>query len=142
MRAGAHSMTFHVEATPHAAYAANLIRERGACVGVAINPATPVAALAELAGSIDLALCMTVSPGWGGQPFIARSPEKIARLRALLDHDVEAPAALEVDGGIDPGTGPICRAAGASVFVAGSAIFGADAPGEAYRAIADAIDAD
>src|SRR6202035_5778915 len=72
-RAGAHSLTFHVEATPHAAYAANLIRERGACVGVAINPATPVAALAELGGSIDLALCMTVSPGWGGQPFIARS---------------------------------------------------------------------
>jgi ribulose-phosphate 3-epimerase len=143
VRAGAHSVTFHVEATAHAAYTANLIRESGACVGVAINPATPVAALGELAGSVDLALCMTVSPGWGGQPFIARSPEKIARLRALLDGGAaDAPAALEVDGGIDPQTAPLCRAAGTSVFVAGSAIFGAKDPGEAYRAIAESIDAD
>ncbi len=144
VRAGAHSLTFHVEATPHAAYTANLIRERGARVGVAINPATPVEALAELGDSIDLALCMTVSPGWGGQPFIARSPEKIARLRAQLDRHLDAPAAvaLEVDGGIDPLTAPRCRAAGASLFVAGSAIFGADDPGKAYRAIADTIDAD
>jgi len=142
VRAGAHSLTFHMEATPHAVYAANLIREGGACVGIAINPGTPVAALGELAGTIDLALCMTISPGWGGQPFIARSPEKIARLRALLDHGVEAPAALEIDGGIDPETAPICREAGASVFVAGSAIFGTGDPGQAYRAIADAIDAD
>ena len=74
VRAGAHSVTFHAEATPHAEYAANEIRAGGACVGVAINPATPVEALVELAGTIDLALCMTVSPGWGGQPFIARSP--------------------------------------------------------------------
>jgi ribulose-phosphate 3-epimerase len=142
-RAGAHSLTFHVEATPHAAYTANLIRERGACVGVAINPATPVAALDELEGSIDLALCMTVSPGWGGQPFIARSPEKIARLRALLDRGVgqPAPVALEVDGGVDPGTAPRCREAGASLFVAGSAIFGAEDPAAAYRAIVDSIDA-
>ncbi len=84
VRAGAHSVTFHAEATPHAEYAANEIRAGGACVGVAINPATPVEALAELAGTIDLALCMTVSPGWGGQPFIARSPAKIARLRAAV----------------------------------------------------------
>jgi ribulose-phosphate 3-epimerase len=149
-RAGAHSLTFHVEATPHAAYTANLIREHGARVGVAINPATPVAALEELGGSIDLALCMTVSPGWGGQPFIARSPAKIARLRALLDRDVEAvsdggidtPVALEVDGGVDTTTAPRCREAGASLFVAGSAIFGVDDPGDAYRAIADSIGAD
>ncbi len=150
VRAGAHSVTFHAEATPHAAYAANLIREGGAGVGVAINPATPVAALAELGDSIDLALCMTVSPGWGGQPFIARSPAKIARLRALLDdarraHQDDAArsvsTALEVDGGIDPATAPLCREAGASLFVAGSAIFGAGDPGAAYQSIADAIDA-
>ena len=167
MRAGAHSVTFHAEATPHAAYTANLIRAGDACVGVAINPATPVAVLGELVGSIDLALCMTVSPGWGGQPFIARSPEKIARLRALLDGTPSAAAparrgvaesgapagleegdaaqgalvALEVDGGIAPTTAPLCRAAGTSLFVAGSAIFGADEPGEAYRAIAASIDA-
>ena len=84
VRAGAHSVTFHAEATPHAEYAANEIRAGGACVGLAINPATPVEALTELAGTIDLALCMTVSPGWGGQSFIARSPRKIARLRGAV----------------------------------------------------------
>jgi ribulose-phosphate 3-epimerase len=141
LRAGAHSITFHTEATPHAAYAANLIREGGACVGVAINPGTPVAELDELTGALDLALCMTVSPGWGGQPFIARSPEKIARLRALLDGGAGASMALEVDGGIDPATAPLCRQAGTTLFVAGSAIFGAPDPGAAYRAIADSIDA-
>jgi ribulose-phosphate 3-epimerase len=101
---------------------------------------------------------MTISPGWGGQPFIERSPEKIARLRALLDGAAgpvaeggdasavvgssdSAWTALEVDGGIDPGTAPLCRARGATMFVAGSAIFGSDQPGQAYSAIADAIDA-
>jgi ribulose-phosphate 3-epimerase len=141
VRAGAHSVTFHAEATPHAEYAANEIRAGGACVGVAINPATPVEALAELAGTIDLALCMTVSPGWGGQPFIARSPQKIVRLRALLDGEGSL-AALEVDGGIDPSTAPVCREAGTSLFVAGSAIFHAPDPGAAYRAIAEAAGAD
>jgi ribulose-phosphate 3-epimerase len=140
VRAGAHSVTFHAEATPHAEYAANEIRAGGACVGVAINPATPVEALTELAGTIDLALCMTVSPGWGGQRFIARSPQKIARLRALLDGEGSS-AALEVDGGIDPTTAPVCREAGTSLFVAGSAIFHAPEPGAAYRAIAESIDA-
>jgi ribulose-phosphate 3-epimerase len=140
VRAGAHSVTFHAEATPHAEYAANEIRAGGACVGVAINPATPVEALAELAGTIDLALCMTVSPGWGGQPFIARSPQKIARLRALLDGEGSS-AALEVDGGVDASTAPVCRGAGASLFVAGSAIFHAPEPGAAYRAIAEAAGA-
>jgi ribulose-phosphate 3-epimerase len=139
VRAGAHSVTFHAEATPHAEYAANEIRAGGACVGVAINPATPVEALTELAGRIDLALCMTVSPGWGGQPFIARSPQKIARLRALLDGEGSS-AALEVDGGIDPTTAPVCRGAGTTLFVAGSAIFHAPDPGAAYRAIAESID--
>jgi len=140
VRAGAHSVTFHAEATPHAEYVAEELRAGGACVGVAINPATPVEALAELAGAIDLALCMTVSPGWGGQPFIARSPTKIARLRALLD-DAGSGAALEVDGGIDPDTAPVCRKAGTTVFVAGSAIFHAPDPGVAYRAIVEAVDA-
>ena len=150
VRAGADSVTFHAEATPHAVYAANLIREGGACVGVAINPATPVEALLELAGAIDLALCMTISPGWGGQPFIGRSPAKIARLRALLDEtglpptprkEAGLPPALEVDGGIDPATAVLCREAGATLFVAGSKIFGAPDPAAAYRAIAESIDA-
>ncbi len=136
--AGADSITFHAEATPHVAYTANLIRESGAGVGLAINPGTPVGALAEVAEVIDLALCMTVNPGWGGQPFIAHSLAKLQRVRAIVGDVV----AVEVDGGIDAATAPACRTAGASVFVAGSAIFGADDPAAAYAAIAGSIDAD
>src|SRR5580693_1248388 len=137
LRAGAHSITFHAEATPHVAYAANLVREGGASVGVAINPATPVGALAELGEAIDLALCMTVNPGWGGQSFIEHSPAKIERVRAILPAHV----AVEVDGGIDPHTAPTCRAAGANLLVAGSAVFGSPDPAGAYRAIVDAAGA-
>jgi ribulose-phosphate 3-epimerase len=135
--AGADSVTVHAEATPHVARAANLIREHGASAGVAINPATAVGAYCELAGEIDMALCMTVNPGWGGQPFIARSPEKIARVRELVGADV----AVEVDGGIDADTAPRCLASGASVFVAGNAIFGARDPAGAYREIARSVGA-
>jgi ribulose-phosphate 3-epimerase len=131
VKAGADSITFHAEATPHVAYTADLLRQSGAGVGVAINPGTPVGALAEVVELLDMALCMTVNPGWGGQPFIAHSPQKIERVRAIVGADV----AVEVDGGIDPDTAPRCRQAGASVFVAGSAIFGSKDPGEAYAAI-------
>jgi ribulose-phosphate 3-epimerase len=137
LKAGAHSITFHAEATPHVAYTASLVREGGSTVGVAINPATPVGALAEVAGAIDLALCMTVNPGWGGQAFIAHSLEKIERLRHILGHGV----ALEVDGGIDPATAEPCRKAGANLFVAGSAVFGSPDPGAAYRALVEAVGA-
>jgi len=135
--AGADSITFHAEATPHAAYTASLIRDSGACVGVAINPGTPAGALAELAGLLDVALCMTVNPGWGGQAFIAHSLEKLSRVRALVGTD----AAVEVDGGIDARTAPVCERAGASLFVAGSAIFAAGDPAAAYTAIAESISA-
>jgi ribulose-phosphate 3-epimerase len=137
IEAGADSVTFHAEATPHVSYAAQLIREAGACVGIAINPATPVGALAEVTDELDVALCMTVNPGWGGQPFIAHSLEKIARLRALIGPAV----GLEVDGGIEPDTASMSRERGASIFVAGSAIFAASDPGEAYREIARAAGA-
>jgi ribulose-phosphate 3-epimerase len=134
--AGADSVTVHAEATPHVARAVSTIREHGACAGVAINPATAVEAFAEV-GDIDLALCMTVNPGWGGQQFIERSPEKITRVRAA----VGAGVAVEVDGGVGSGTAPRCLAAGANVFVAGSAIFGAPDPGEAYLEIARSVEA-
>jgi ribulose-phosphate 3-epimerase len=137
VKAGADSITFHAEATPHVAYTAGLIREAGADVGLAINPGTPVGALAEVSDLIDLALCMTVNPGWGGQQFIAHSLDKLPRVRALVGADV----AVEVDGGIDPLTAPACLEAGANVFVAGSAIFSAPDPAEAYRAIAVSVDA-
>jgi ribulose-phosphate 3-epimerase len=135
VKAGAHSITFHAEATPHIAYAANLIREGGACVGLAINPATAVGALAEVTELLDVALCMTVNPGWGGQRFIAHSLQKLPRVRALVGREV----AVEVDGGIDAEMAPSCREAGASLFVAGSAIFHADDPGAAYLAIARSL---
>ncbi len=138
LEAGADSITFHAEATPHVAYTADLILQGGAGVGVAINPATPVGALAEVVDLLDMALCMTVNPGWGGQPFIAHSPQKIERVRAIVGAEV----AVEVDGGIDPGTAPTCRQAGASVFVAGSAIFSSSDPGEAYLAIARSVEVD
>ncbi len=137
VKAGAHSVTFHAEATPHVAYTASLVRGSGATVGVAINPATPVGALAEVGVLIDLALCMTVNPGWGGQPFIEHSLEKIERLRHILPERV----ALEADGGIDPLTAAPCRGAGANLFVAGSAVFGAPDPAAAYRAIVESAGA-
>jgi ribulose-phosphate 3-epimerase len=138
VQAGADSVTFHAEATPHVAFAADLIRASGAGVGVAINPATPVGALAEVVELLDMALCMTVNPGWGGQSFIGHSPQKITRVRAIVGSGV----AVEVDGGVDPTTAPTCRDAGASVFVAGSAIFSSPDPGEAYLAIVAAAGAD
>jgi ribulose-phosphate 3-epimerase len=138
VKAGAHSVTVHAEATANLAYTVSLVRDSGACVGVAINPGTPVGALAEVGGAIDLALCMTVNPGWGGQPFIAHSLDKVQRVRAIVDAEV----AVQVDGGIDPQTAPRCRKAGANLFVSGSAVFGSEDPGEAYRAIARSVGAD
>jgi len=136
VRAGADSVIVHAEATPHLARAVGMLHEAGAGAGVAINPGTEVGALAEIGDEIDLALCMTVNPGWGGQPFIAHSLDKLPRVRAIIG----AGAAVEVDGGIDPETAPGCRAAGAGVFVAGSAIFGEPDPAAAYAAIVAALD--
>lgn len=128
---GADSITFHEEATPHTNRTLSAIRELGCLAGVAINPGTPVDTLAELRGHADIALCMTVNPGWGGQTFIEGSVDKVARLAAIVGD-----AKIEVDGGIDTGTaGPIAEA-GASLFVAGSAVFGAQDPAAAYAEIA------
>jgi ribulose-phosphate 3-epimerase len=138
VKAGADSITVHTEATPHVAYALDLIAQSGLGVGVAINPATPVGALAEISQMIDMALCMTINPGWGGQRLIPHTIQKIERVRAIVGSEV----AVEVDGGVDPDTAPDCRRAGANVFVAGSAIFGKPDPGEAYQAIARSIQAE
>ncbi len=135
VRAGADSVTVHAEATPHLARVVSEIHESGACAGVAINPGTPPEALAEVASEIELALCMTVNPGWGGQPFIESSLRKLGRVRAVTGEQI----AVEVDGGVDATTAPGCRAAGASVFVAGSAIFGEPDPAAAYAAIASSL---
>jgi ribulose-phosphate 3-epimerase len=137
-RAGASSITFHAEATAHAARVIELLREHGVGVGFAINPATPVEMVSEVIDDVDVVLCMTVNPGWGGQAFIDHSPAKIARLRAML----VSSTAVEVDGGVDVETAPVCRTAGANIFVAGSAIFATSDPGDAYRQIAAAAQAE
>jgi len=135
-KAGADSITFHEEATPHANRTLHAIRELGCLAGVALNPGTPVEAVAELRGHADLVLCMTVNPGWGGQSFIEASPDKVERLRPLV-----GAARIEVDGGIDTRTAGPIAAAGASLFVAGSAVFGSDDPAAAYTAVAAAAGA-
>jgi ribulose-phosphate 3-epimerase len=130
VKAGADSITIHAEATPHLDYAIALIRDGGAKAGLAVCPSTPW--IAEV--DVDLALCMTVNPGWGGQRFIASSPAKIGRIRERIGPDV----ILEVDGGIDAQTAKLAADAGAGWFVAGNAIFGTDDPAAAYQEIAAA----
>ena len=133
-KAGADHITIHAEATPHVHYALQAVREAGCTAGLALCPATPVAAASEVLAELDLLLCMTVNPGWGGQAFLPASLGKLDRLRALLGPGI----AIEVDGGIDAETAGPCAAAGATAFVAGTALFGAPDPVSAFRAIAAA----
>lgn len=135
-KAGADSITFHEEATPHANRTLAAIRELGCLAGIALNPGTPVEAVAELGGLADIVLCMSVNPGWGGQSFIESSPGKVERLRPLVGE-----ARIEVDGGVDATTAGPLAGAGASLFVAGSAVFGAPDPAQAYADIAAAAGA-
>jgi ribulose-phosphate 3-epimerase len=132
--AGADSITIHVEATAHANRTLAAIRELGCLAGIALNPGTPAEAIGELRDLADVVLCMTVNPGWGGQVFIASSPDKVSRLGPLAGR-----ARIEVDGGIDAATAGSVAEAGASLFVAGSAIFGSDDPAAAYAEIASAV---
>jgi ribulose-phosphate 3-epimerase len=132
--AGANNIIVHYEATPHVHKAVQAIKEAGCNAGVAITPSTPVEALTEIRGELWSALCMTVNPGWGGQRFIPASLDKIRRLRAVIGPDVE----LEVDGGIDAETAGPCAEAGATLFVAGTSVFGTQEPGAAFRQIAAA----
>ena len=126
--AGADCITVHEEADPHTNRTLNAIREAGCLAGIAINPGTPPESVRELDGVADHVLCMTVNPGWGGQPFIERSPEKVAR------RDPKSASSVASVGAVAD--------AGARLFVAGSAIFGSDDPAEAYRRIAAAAAAD
>ncbi len=134
-RAGADSITVHVEATPHLHYVLMMIRESGCTAGAAVNPATPISSLDEVAqDSLDLALCMSVNPGWGAQSFIPASLDKLTRMRRALPAGV----ALEVDGGIHRDTAHQAAEAGANLLVTGSAIFDSADPAEAYRELAAA----
>jgi len=122
--AGADILTVHCEATPHLHRAVEQIRQAGARPGVSLNPATPAALVQEILPYVDLVLVMTVNPGFGGQEFISGVLPKIARVRRMLDEG-DYPAELEVDGGINPQTAPQVVRAGATVLVAGMAIFAA-----------------
>ena len=131
--AGADNITVHVEATAHLHRALELIHEAGCTAGAAVCPATPADVLSEVAeDSLELALCMSVNPGWGGQQFIGASLDKLARMRAALPEHV----ALEVDGGIHEDTAEPSARAGANLLVAGSAVFGSEDPAATYSAIA------
>jgi ribulose-phosphate 3-epimerase len=131
-RAGADTITIHLEATPHVHYALAAIHDSGCLAGLALNPSTPAELIVSVTDALDLALCMTVNPGWGGQRFIDAARPKIARLRELLPVE----CALEVDGGIDVETAPECATLGANLLVAGSAVFGHADPGAAYVGLA------
>ena len=140
LAAGADVVTFHYEATAHANRLANLIREKGAKAGVAINPGTPVSSLDALIEDVDLVLVMTVNPGFGGQKFIPGSLRKIRQLKAMCEERRVSPI-IEVDGGISPANaGEVC-AAGARLLVAGSAVFGKEDRVDAIRKIVDAGEA-
>jgi ribulose-phosphate 3-epimerase len=121
-RAGATSIIVHQEACVHLDRTLHQVRELGLQAGVALNPATPLAALEEVIPLVDLVLIMTVNPGFGGQRFIPAMLDKIARARALLDAR-NPRCELEVDGGVDAATIGPAYAAGARVFVAGTAVF-------------------
>ncbi|MGZ4168857.1 MAG: ribulose-phosphate 3-epimerase [Solirubrobacteraceae bacterium] len=137
-KAGADNITIHVEATPHVHYTLDEIRKAGCSAGAALSPATPVDALEEVAAeTLDLALCMSVNPGWGAQTFIPHSLSKLERMRHSLPDSV----ALEVDGGIHDATaGPVVQA-GANLLVTGSAVFGSDDPAGSYLKIVTAAGA-
>lgn len=124
--AGADRLTVHVETCPHLDRTVQQIRELGALPGVTLNPATPLVTLEEILPAVDLVLVMSVNPGFGGQSFIPGSLAKIRRLRAMLDA-IGSTAELQVDGGIKPDNAAEIVTAGATVLVAGSAVFGGPA---------------
>ena len=127
--AGSDIITVHAEAAAHLHRTLHLIRELGARAGVSVNPATPLSAVEEVMGDLDLLLVMTVNPGFGGQTFIESMLPKIQKARRMLDggpRDV----ILEVDGGITLGNIATVKEAGADLFVAGSAIFLSENYGE------------
>ena len=143
-KAGADHLTVHVEAGPHIHRTLQTIKALGKKPGIAINPGTPVDAVAELLDMIDLVCVMTVNPGFGGQSFIASQLDKIARLRQMIgNREVH----IEIDGGVSTETAPLVVKAGADVLVAGAAVFKGGSPdhpapyGENIRSIRTAAEA-
>jgi ribulose-phosphate 3-epimerase len=134
VEAGAAMISVHVEVLPHLNRTVHAIRAAGARAGVVLNPSTPVGALEEIAADVDFVLVMSVNPGFGGQKFIPHSLDKVRRTRALLDAAGNQ-APVEVDGGVDLTTARAVVEAGASILVAGQAIFGGGDATTAVRAL-------
>jgi ribulose-phosphate 3-epimerase len=132
--AGADMVSVHVEVVPHLHRTICLIKKLGARAGAVLNPATPAIVLQEIARELDYVLVMSVNPGFGGQAFIPHSLEKLRHVRAVLT-EAGASVPIEIDGGIDEETAPRVVAAGASILVAGQAIFGTTDPAMATRAL-------
>jgi len=132
VEAGATLITVHAETVNHLHRTIQYIREKGAAPGVALNPATPWEMLEYVLGDLDMVLLMTVNPGFGGQRFIPQVLPKIEKLRSRID-DGDLDVDIEVDGGIGPDTIGRVSAAGADIFVAGSAIFGSGSYKETIR---------
>ncbi len=121
--AGADRITVHQETCPHLHRTLQEIRELGAAPGVALNPSTPVESLHEVISSVEMILIMTVNPGFGGQRYIPESTGKVERVRTLLEEEGRPEVLIQVDGGVDEETAPRVAGAGATVLVAGSAVF-------------------
>ena len=139
--AGADWISVHVESTRHLQRCLSAIRGAGSRAGAAINPATPPEALTAVWGDVDYVVVMSVNPGWGGQPFLSGSVEKVRRVRELASEAGSRPA-IEVDGGVDSDNAEILAGAGAEILVAGTAIYGASDPAEAIsrlRAAAEGV---
>ena len=139
VKAGAHMVSVHLEAVPHLHRTLTYIRSLGALAGVVLNPSTPASTLEAIAGDLDFVVVMSVNPGFGGQKFIPQSLDKIRRVRAVLGA-AGSSAPIEIDGGVDASNIESIAAAGATIFVAGNAIFGtpdAEAATRALRARAE-----
>lgn len=136
VRAGSDLITVHAEACVHLHRVLTQVREAGVRVGVALNPHTPLSLIEHVVDLVDLVLLMTVNPGFGGQRFIPQVLPKVEATRRLLtDRGLADRVEVEVDGGVAPDTAPACVSAGATVLVAGSAVFGQRDVGEAIAAL-------
>ncbi|WP_338463416.1 ribulose-phosphate 3-epimerase [Brevibacillus borstelensis] len=122
-KSGADWITVHQEACRHLHRTIHLIKEQGVKAGVVLNPATPVSTIEPMLGDLDIVLLMTVNPGFGGQKFIHSVVPKIRELRRMLDERGLGHVEIEIDGGVNPKTARLCEEAGATVLVAGSAVF-------------------
>ncbi|MBH0333385.1 ribulose-phosphate 3-epimerase [Brevibacillus brevis] len=134
-KSGADWITVHQEACRHLHRTLYLIKEQGVKAGVVLNPATPISTIEPVLADLDMVLLMTVNPGFGGQKFIHNVVPKVAQLRQMLNERGLGHVEIEIDGGVNAQTARLCEEAGATVLVAGSAVFNQENRGQAIAAI-------